>query len=37
MIFSRLKPGGMPNYDDDYQQAVGRDFLRWVGLVAAVK
>ena len=35
--FSRLKPDGTPNYDDDYRPAVGRDFLRWAGLLAAAK
>ena len=35
--FSRVKPDGTLNYDDDYWQAVGCDFLRWAGLVAAVK
>jgi dienelactone hydrolase len=31
--FFRLGPDGKPDYDDDYWPAVGRQFLRWAGLL----
>ena len=31
--FFRVKADGKPSYDDDYWPVVGRDFLRWAGLL----
>ena len=32
--FFRLTKEGKPNYEDDYWPVVGRDFLRWAGLLS---
>ena len=34
--FFHLTAAGQPNYDDDYWPVVGREFLRWAGLLPAV-
>jgi len=31
--FFRLKANGQPDYDEDYWSVVGRQFLRWAGLL----